>query len=588
MIREGFRLKITIDKKKSNLFNLAPMLALSISKKTFSSEVLLDTESLLEDYNNDENGLFLNIDSRIRYLQSRNVIDGYATSYDYYDDDEDKYKEADTIKSTEQFRILQKTITNTIFKKHTVRADAYNFTSSHNDMNFYLFKIYFIPKLTTNLPVEDKSEKKSIRNLYKKNSLNMFAEDKGIDKSFFKSLKLNSASEVTTKPKSDINGPIMTHLAGQNNQLILSTDTDQISKSFTNNNQTPNDKRLNSESPNYSYSILEKIKTFRETLLTDKMVIQKTGFHCIQTQFVFLIVILISLMAGDFANNIILINYANPLFNTLIAYSERRDYMTNLVSNTLWHMTVINSIEFPNTIPDYNITNANMLAIIESDIQSLRGQQSFLEDQSVHIKEILTEYNAYILLKYVNYNKDRYPEISDIYLANAFENFFGDIVKYFFITNYTLENSDRIFYILNPEGYLQTPYLRMSDLERRFIEILENGISLINRSDMNNFYLIDYFNNYHYEMKNVSVILSGSSIFLTMLFCIVIITSFMKLFKAQDNILEILTKIDYPCGVKVIAICDKFLDLVNNNNNEQIGKYDKFYSKFITIALLNL
>jgi len=293
-------------------------------------------------------------------------------------------------------------------------------------------------------------------------------------------------------------------------------------------------------------------------------------------------------MAGDFANNIILINYANPLFNTLIAYSERRDYMTNLVSNTLWHMTVINSIEFPNTIPDYNITNANMLAIIESDIQSLRGQQSFLEDQSVHIKEILTEYNAYILLKYVNYNKDRYPEISDIYLANAFENFFGDIVKYFFITNYTLENSDRIFYILNPEGYLQTPYLRMSDLERRFIEILENGISLINRSDMNNFYLIDYFNNYHYEMKNVSVILSGSSIFLTMLFCIVIITSFMKLFKAQDNILEILTKIDYPCGVKVIAICDKFLDLVNNNNNEQIGKYDKFYSKFITIALLNL
>ena len=272
------------------------MLQFSVNKKGFSSEILLDTESLLEDYNNDENGLFLNIDSRIRYILNKsfksgnNLNEGYATSYDYYDDE--TALDEDFIRSTEHFRMLQKVITSTVFQKHKIRADIYNFTSSHNDMNFYLFKLFFIPKVIS--PQLESSEFKITNPVPKtsksslKDGWNYFVDDKGLDNNIIN--KLGNQEKI----------------AGVG---VITTDVNTSEKSLNTNNQVSQlEKKTTTELLGYPSAVFDQIKSFRQSLLLRKMKMQKSGFNCIQIQFIFLILVLVTLIISNFVNEMFLID----------------------------------------------------------------------------------------------------------------------------------------------------------------------------------------------------------------------------------------------------------------------------------------
>lgn len=67
-IREGWKINISIDKSKTNLFEMSSNLKDMISMNKFSSNININTKNFEEDYYNDENGLFVSIANKIKYL----------------------------------------------------------------------------------------------------------------------------------------------------------------------------------------------------------------------------------------------------------------------------------------------------------------------------------------------------------------------------------------------------------------------------------------------------------------------------------------------------------------------------------------
>ena len=137
----------------------------------------------------------------------------------------------------------------------------------------------------------------------------------------------------------------------------------------------------------------------------------------------------------------------------MIGYSERRDYTTNLVSNALWHLSINNSLESPQSIGDYNITSNKLFNILRVDMLSLRTDQLFLEDQNNKLKDLLKVIflNSSQTFGYISYDLNREVQVNYVNFENAYENFIGNLVKYFYIGNYTLKDYSRVLQIMNPE-----------------------------------------------------------------------------------------------------------------------------------------
>lgn len=181
-VRDGWKLKISIDKKKCNLLDLSPSLKEGISGNKFNHECTLDTSILEEDYYNDENGLFLSINFKLKQMMKimsgkqnfessmndrkfnevhhKSCIDLFTPTTNYYDIesiDEDEDSETFAENNSSRMKYLQRRIICTIFNKHSLKCDIYQMDSSNGDLKLYLIKFYFdIAKLRSNLEEADR------------------------------------------------------------------------------------------------------------------------------------------------------------------------------------------------------------------------------------------------------------------------------------------------------------------------------------------------------------------------------------------------------------------------------------------------
>ena len=635
LVREGTHLKITIDKKKINLFNLIPQLPLMISKNIFSGEVKLDNESLKEDYNNDENGLFLNIDKRIRYLVQKNIVMGFATNFNYYNDE--KLDNMEEFKNSEQFRALQYEVIPSIFKKHTVRADVYDFTSSHGDMKLYLFKLYFVPKIgvVKQIPLLNASGTPK-----KANFFNRFKKDRGSFTSKFESnkslspkKKIGGSADIPGKSQSkslikaidnmtkvnfisniikeqskkdlmkemlrsdndlarqenknndnivgSINHSSIFNIPGEKKSLL----DDQVNQNNTiNRNNTNNLSNLNKITSNIPFQnqSIDKIKAYKDSLFDDRLRSQSRTYKCIQFQLYLLIICLITLVSVVFINNYLMVINLTPLYKTMSNYSIRQGLTSNLILNIILQISAYNKIEFPDKITSFNFTSDKIKMLLEEDLMSMRTTQNSLEDEDVRVyQNYKTEIN-YTYFDYQSYNLDRRITIKKYIMNTAIENFIGSFNKYFFINNYSLTPKERLFTILNPRLYSETDLIPISELESRFLEILNNGLNLINRTNISLGEIGVNFKEYLTSFKIIILYLNSGAILFTISLCIGLIVSFMNLFKKQDDNLRIFSHVDFIYGVKINIVCDKLLDILNNTEIEIAkgeNKFINFYSK---------
>jgi len=153
-VRDGSKLKLAIDNRKCNIFELCPKLKDYIIKNKFRGSVTLDTSLLSEDYYNDENGIFLSINKRIKYLVSQRVpefMEGLAYNYDYYEEDWIDEANDSSKEKTIKFKRLQNNNIKNIFREHKIKIDIYSFKSSCGDLKCYLIKFYYIPDSLINM-----------------------------------------------------------------------------------------------------------------------------------------------------------------------------------------------------------------------------------------------------------------------------------------------------------------------------------------------------------------------------------------------------------------------------------------------------
>ena len=239
-VRDGSKLKLAIDNRKCNLFALSPVLKESIKNGKFRSEINLDTTILSEDYYNDENGIFLSINSRIKHLVMQKVpdnVEGMAFNHDYYEDDVDEESNDSTKEKTIKFKKLQSNNIKYIFKEHNVLVDIYNFQSSNNDLKTFLIKFYYVPE--------------SLINFQDNNAL------------------LNNVIHITP-----INLQLQQHSVN------------------------------NTDDPFNQNQMQEKLKSRKDLLYDDKIVQQVRYFRWMQAMFIFLVIILSTLVSYELFLNI--------------------------------------------------------------------------------------------------------------------------------------------------------------------------------------------------------------------------------------------------------------------------------------------
>ena len=292
LVRKGSHLKITIDKKKINLFNLIPQLK---PMNIFSRQVELNTESLLEDYNNDENGLFFNINKRIRLLNQKEIVKGFASNFDYYEKIEKIEQEEEFFKNTEQFRYLEKETIKTIFKKHTLRADVYNFTSSHGDLKLYLVKLYFVPQLVIS------GIKPSIRNSI------AFVENKSLKD--FQNVNSNKSRKAKTASIKKLSNKL-TSKANRDRGILKTSKAHEEEEASLLKSEIILEKIALQEQDNFIPFVnksIEKIKEHKEDLFEENFKKQSSFFKCIQFQLYFLVFILFGYVTVHFLFNYYLV-----------------------------------------------------------------------------------------------------------------------------------------------------------------------------------------------------------------------------------------------------------------------------------------
>ena len=199
LVRNGWKTKITIDKRKCNLFELSPGLKRflnesngekgsptgkasstknnnfninnnqeqnntnkNVGNNKFVHECELDTSLLTDEFYNDEYGLFLSINKRINYLINRNLpINSWTGGVEYYDvsmEEEElnltnnlstanaKDGNSNVISSSRLKHEYSNIIVPNIFKVHTLTQEIYEMSSSQPDeipLHLYLIKYYF-------------------------------------------------------------------------------------------------------------------------------------------------------------------------------------------------------------------------------------------------------------------------------------------------------------------------------------------------------------------------------------------------------------------------------------------------------------
>jgi hypothetical protein len=226
----------------------------------------------------------------------------------------------------------------------------------------------------------------------------------------------------------------------------------------------------------------------------------------------------------------------------------------------------------------YNVTDSLLLNILKIDNVNLKKQQNLIENSADFIKtnnlysNINSNYTFYTNSKETVYENYTIDVSYNIYISN-FDNYFES-------QTYLLNNTpQRLFYLISPKYNSMNIFL--TDFEKLFLNLFTNGINFISISNQNLIQnLISKIYDFSDNIVKLLFYVNLSAIFFTLLFSIVLLIMFLKLFSKQDEILQNLIKLDTICVVKMLIMCDKFLYIINQTPND-CEAFRKFYCIFL-------
>ena len=606
LIRNGWKTKITIDKRKCNLFELSPGLKKFIhenennSSQKFVNECEIDTSPLTEEFANDEYGLFLSINNRINHMISKSIpIEKWIDSIDYYDfstEQEDNSKENSNVSSSKLKLEYQNAIIPNIFKVHYLPHEIYNISSSNKDisLNLYLIKYYFNLSSFSYHPKEKtETEKKSnnaIVNITNNANISLgnitgtniisgpnfsggitqskdtfaFAKTKFSRNDLLHSTKLSKKGSFL-KPQTRLGVDMKKSTNTISSLLITNATPGQISASNNNNDFSNTSSMIKNTVTKFNITI-EKLRLRKEVMIQEKITNQISSFKIIQILFSGIVIGLIMIISLEVYFRMKQINYLNPLHNLLFLFIYRRDLVSNLILNTLYHIEVENEIVNIDTYANYQMSIEKLINISKTDVISFKSFQDEIIDFSstVDIGKIYGDNYTALYYEHDSMNNIK----KEIMLVDSiFDLFISNFDKYFQYDSYKLERKERFLALFNPVEYLGGESFKQTELETRILNIFSNGINLIIHSEDKlitelNAYLIQSSNNDLHAL----LILGITAIVFTFIFSVSVIILFLKMINIQDELFFLFGQIDFICSIKVSVICDKFLKLLSYIN----------------------
>jgi hypothetical protein len=225
----------------------------------------------------------------------------------------------------------------------------------------------------------------------------------------------------------------------------------------------------------------------------------------------------------------------------------------------------------------YNITDSLLLNILKIDNVNLKKQQNLIENSADFIKNNNLYSNINSNYTFFTNSKDT---VSENYTIDVSYNIYiSNFDNYFESQSYQLVNTpQRLFYLISPK--YNSMNLFLTDFEKLFLNLFTNGINFISISNQNLIQnLISKIYDFSDNIVNLLFFVNLSAIFFTLLFSIVLLIMFLKLFSKQDEILQYLIKLDTICVIKMLIMCDKFLYIINQTPND-CDAFRKFYCTF--------
>lgn len=606
LIRNGWKTKITIDKRKCNLFELSPGLKKCIhenennSSQKFINESELDTSLLIEEFSNDEYGLFLSINNRINHMISKSIpIEKWIDSIDYYDfsaDEEENSKENQNVSSSKLKIEYQNAIIPNIFKVHCLPHEIYNITSSNKEIsiNLFLIKYYFNLSSFTYHPKEKtEGEKKSnnaivnatnnanisIGNITGTNIINgpnfsggiiqskdtfAFAKTKFSRNDLLHSTKLSKKGSFL-KPQTRL-GVDMKKSTNTITSLMITNATPGQNSASNNNNDFSNTSSMMKNTGSKFNITIEKLRLRKEVMIQEKITNQISSFKIIQFLFSGIVVGLIIIISLEVYFRMKQINYLNPLHNLLFLFIYRRDLVSNLILNTLYHIEAENDIIKIDTYANYEMSTEKLINISKTDVISFKSFQDEIIDlfSTVNVNKIYGDNYTALYYEHDSVNNIK----KEVMLVDSiFDLFISNFDKYFLYESYKLEGKERLLVLFNPVVYIGSESFDQSELETRILNIFSNGLNLIIHSEDT---LITKLNAYLIQSSDddlrALLILGITAIVFTFIFSVSVIILFLKMINIQDELFFLFSQIDFICSIKVSVLCDKFLKLLSYIN----------------------
>jgi hypothetical protein len=543
-------------------------------------------------------------------MAARDIISSklITSSTEYYDElnteqlSEDNYQNIKTC----ELNYLKKLITPNVFKYHLLTAEVYTITTTKKrSKNMYLIKIYYpIPNILENTI-------SSLKQRNEKNDdfqINVFKPDTNINsESYTENITDNNNNQLHFKSKFLISNlkPIeendeISILENPHIKSLIKKDSQY--ESIVNENDEKNKKLVTDATKTIATKDIKKqiIKensidrmnnlknSFMSKVLTSKK--QSLIFFSIPL-FLFLLVLAIF---SNLAYNVISNNNYLDLFDLQTKMRLRRNLTQSVISNLIYLLNIQNKL----VLFARNKINANPKKtkdFIQEEIFRLKEVQNQIE-KNLDKLNIIKNKNFDIIFPMVNYdNLENENFIFMVKTEVAYNKFIANLDQ-------ILLSSDKLKYNKNLFNNINIKFIEKSDIELilngeminsskiildnnltsvelKFLTILSNGINL---SNVANDYYISVVSRYlldeHLSLK-VNLIINLTGIGLVVLFASLIIVVYRNAINNQNEIYNLFVQIPNIEGVKILILCEKFINMIKKkdiNQNDLIDMYSKY------------
>lgn len=245
VIKEGLRIESGVN-LKYNLFQLCPKIKEAISNKEFSNSGVLDTTGFEEEFYNDENGIFIEVENKIQ--KTLNNIKDLNLNFLIEENQEkvvqvyrnNDFENIDTIVSSSenlknsQRNDARRAIIKSIFKPRNIKFELFSLESSYKDLSLYFIRFIYNCDEKLSNHIEEGNKKKTklgdiLGRMVKKNKTR--TKELKLFKVFLKPI----IDKMTEKEAEETQ--LTENALDENNSLIASTNNINIDNS---NNKVTN------------------------------------------------------------------------------------------------------------------------------------------------------------------------------------------------------------------------------------------------------------------------------------------------------------------------------------------------------------